>query len=389
MSRVDASNKSKAQIDTKLTNVIYQIEREKAMIKEANLRMTSIEERFTFIESEDKKIEPELESSSKLLNEKKSNSEDKQSRLLFMKNELQTLNARIDEISVDVNKNKKLREKMLQKKSRLVEIDGRLNIIIARLEERKASNINKINENNSSIEIMNKSLKENKEDLNSLAKHTCYSELDTEKILVEDLKTKSKNSSDQIELYQNTLDKVQKFANPYEDKYTMAVQLSNEDFAIADLIKNSQDFKIIGLVRDLLEYDDVYKKAVFAVAKDWLKCCIVPTANEMIRLASYIKERNLPRFKMISLELLDSVIREHVSVTDYDFIGNLADLVRSNIPNLVDLIFGNVIVVRNSKTAYEMSKHGYKCVTISGELFEPHASSLSLDFGSKDIRSYT
>ena len=101
---------------------------------------------------------------------------------------------------------------------------------------------------------------------------------------------------------------MQKFANPYEDKYTMAVQLSNEDFAIADLIKNSQDFKIIGLVRDLLEYDDVYKKAVFAVAKDWLKCCIVPTAKEMIRLASYIKEKNLPRFKMISLELLDSVI---------------------------------------------------------------------------------
>jgi len=383
MSRVDASNKSKAQIDTKLTNVIHQIEREKAMTKEANLRMTSIKERFTFIESEDKKIGPELESSSKLLNEKKSNSEDKRSRLLFMKNELQTLNARIDEISADVNKNKKLRERMLQKKSRLVEIDGRLNIIIARLEERKASNINKINENNSSIEIMSKSLKENKDDLNGLAKHTCYSELDTEKKLIEDLKTKSKNCSDQIELYQNTLDKVQKFANPYEDKYSMAVQLSNEDFAIADLIKNSQDFKIIGLVRDLLEYDDVYKKAVFAVAKDWLKCCIVPTAKEMIRLASYIKEKNLPRFKMISLELLDSVIREHVSVTDYDFIGNLADLVRSNIPNLVDLIVGNVIVVRNSKTAYEMSKHGYKCVTIAGELFEPHARSLSLDFGSK------
>ena len=72
MSQVDASNKSKAQIDTKLTNAIHQIEREKAIIKEANIRMTSIEERFTFIESEDKKIEPELESSSKLLHMRKS-----------------------------------------------------------------------------------------------------------------------------------------------------------------------------------------------------------------------------------------------------------------------------------------------------------------------------
>jgi chromosome segregation protein len=383
MNRVDASNKSKAMIDTKLTNVIHQIEREKAMIKEAKLRIKSIEERFTFIESEDKKIEPELESTSKLLNEKKSNSEEKRSHLLFMKNELQILNARIDEISTDVTKNKKLREMILQKKSRLSEIDSRLKVIIARLEEKKMFNINKINENKSSIEIMSKSLEGNKADLNRLDNHMCYSELDTQKKIIEDLRNKSKNSSDQIKVYQYTLDKVQNFAIPYEDKYTMAVQLSSEDFAIADLIKNSQDFKIIGLVRDLLDYDDVYKKAVFAVAKDWLKCCIVPTAKEMIRLASYIKERNLPCFKMISLELLDSVIREHISVTHYDFIGNLADLVRSNIPNLVDLIFGNVIVVRNSKTAYEMSKNGYKCVTISGELFEPHASSLSLDFGSK------
>ena len=38
------------------------------------------------------------------------------------------------------------------------------------------------------------------------------------------------------------------------------------------------------MVKDLLKYDDVYKKAVFAVAKDWMKCCIVPTAKEMIRL---------------------------------------------------------------------------------------------------------
>ena len=108
------------------------------------------------------------------------------------------------------------------------------------------------------------------------------------------------------------MDKAQKFASPYEDKYSMAVELSNEDFAIADLIKNSRDFKILGMVKDLLKYDDVYKKAVFAVAKDWMKCCIVPTAKEMIRLASYIKEKNLPRFKMISLEQLNSVNRGYV-----------------------------------------------------------------------------
>jgi len=383
MSQVDASNKSKAQVDTKLTSVIHQLEREKAIIKEARLRMTSIEERFTFTESEDKKIEPELENSSKLLHDRKVSSEDKRSNLALLKNELETLNIRIDEISGHVNKNKKLRERLLQKKTRLAEIEARLKIMIARLEERKNFNINKMSENSLSIQAISKSLREKEQKLNPLAKNTCYSELDTEKTLISDLKTRRKNYLHQIELYENTLDRVQKFAIPYEDKYTMAVELSNEDFAIADLIKNSQDFKILGMVKDLLKFDDVYKKAVFAVAKDWMKCCIVPTAKEMIRLASYIKEKNLPRFKIISIEQLESANREHVAIKGYDFIGNLADLVRSSIPNLVDLIFGNVFVVRNSKTAYDLSKDGYKSVTISGELFDPHASSLSLDFGSR------
>ena len=383
MSQVDASNKSKAQVDTKLTSVIHQLEREKAIIKEARLRMTSIEERFTFTESEVKKIEPELENSSKLLHDRKVSSEDKRSNLALLKNELETLNIRIDEISGHVNKNKKLRERLLQKKTRLAEIEARLKIMIARLEERKNFNINKMSENTLSIQTINRSLREKEQKLNPLAKNTCYYELDTEKKLISDLKTRRKNYLHQIELYENTLDRVQKFASPYEDKYTMAVELSNEDFAIADLIKNSQDFKILGMVKDLLKFDDVYKKAVFAVAKDWMKCCIVPTAKEMIRLASYIKEKNLPRFKIISIEQLESANREHVAIKGHDFIGNLADLVRSHIPNLVDLIFGNVFVVRNSKTAYDLSKDGYKSVTISGELFDPHASSLSLDFGSR------
>jgi len=383
MSQVDASNKSKAQIDTKLTNVIYQIERERAVIKEAQLRSTSIEERFTFIESEGKKIEIELEKSSKILLDKKSTIEDKRSDLLQLKNELETLNARIDEISGYVERNKKLREMLFQKKSRLVEISTRLNILIARLEEKKKFNINKLAENTSSIEIMKRSLDEKEENLKDLAMDTCYLELDSEKRLVNDLKNKSEIYSNEIEFYKNTVNKVQKFAMPYEEKYTMAVQLSNEDFAIADLIKNSQDFKIVGMVRDLIKYDDVYKKAVLAIAKDWMKCCIVPTVKEMIRLASYIKEKNLPRIKIISTESLNSVHKENVPLKNYDFIGNLADLVQSSIPNLADFIFGNIFVVRNSKTAYQLSKRGYKCVTVGGELFEPHASSLSLDFGSK------
>ena len=383
MNQVDASNKSRAQIDTKLSEVVYNIERDKAIIKEARIRLKFIEDRFTFIDSESKKIEAEFGNSSDTLHQKKNLSQEKQSHLAQLKGELQILNSRIDEISDRVDKNRKWKEALLHKKSTLVEIGSRLNIIIARLEEQKKFIINKVEENTSKVESMSRTLGEKESELKILSSDSCYSELDTERKLLDGLKQKSQIFSNEIGVYENTISKVKKFAVPYEEKYAMAVDLSNEDFAIADLTRNSQDFKIVGMVRDLLKYDDVYKKSVFAVAKDWMKCCIVPNVEEMIRLATYIKEKNLPRFKIISSEILSSVSREIVELKGYDYIGNLADLVNSSVPNLVDFIFGNVYVVRNSKTAYQLSKQGYKCVTIAGELFEPHANSLSLDFGSK------
>ncbi len=383
MNQVDMSNKSRAQIDTKLSDVVYNIERDKAIIKEARSRLAIIEERFSFIESEGKNIEVEFGNLSQTLVEKKNLSEEKQSNLTQMKDELQVLNSRIDEMSKHADKNRKLKEALSNKKSKLVEIGSQLNILIARLEERKKFNINKTDENNLLIENMKRTLGEKEAELQILNSETYYSSLDKERKFLDELKQKSQLYFNEIGVYESTLNKVKKFVVPYEEKYAMAVHLSNEDFAIADLTRNSQDFKIIGLVRDLLKYDDVYKKAVFAVAKDWMKCCIVPTIEEMIRLATYIKEKNLPRFKIISSELLNSVNRERVELKGYDYIGNLADLVGSNVPNLVDFIFENIYVVRNSKTAYQLSKQGYKCVTIAGELFEPHANSLSLDFGSK------
>ncbi|HKX21007.1 MAG TPA: AAA family ATPase, partial [Nitrososphaeraceae archaeon] len=383
MNQVDVSNKSKAQMDTKLTSVIYQVEREKAVIKEANLRLSSIEERFTFIESESKKIELEIENSSKSLFDKNSIINEKRSGLVELKNKLGDLNIRIDEISVHAERNKKLREFFFKKKSRLVEINSRVNILVAKMEEKKKLYVNNMDENNLAINVMRKSLSEKEVNLNNTSTKLRYSKVDTEKKFLNDLQNKSKIYSSEIDQHNDTVTKVQKFAMPYEEKFSVALELSNEDFAIADLMKHSHDFKIIGIVRDLIRYDEVYKNAVFAVGKNWMKCCIVPSVKEMIRIATYIKEKNLPHFKIISLEMLKSRDKKRVALSNYDFIGNLADLVQSSVPDLADFIFRNVLVVRNSRSAYDLAKLGYRCVTIAGELFEPHANAISLDFDSK------
>lgn len=137
--------------------------------------MASLEERLSFIQSEGKKIEIELENSSKVLLDKKSITEKKRYYLAQLKNDLETLNIRIDEISGHVDTNRKLLDRLFQKKSRLVEISSRLNILIARLQEQKKFYINKINENNPAIEIMKRSLNHKEANLKHSAMHTCYS----------------------------------------------------------------------------------------------------------------------------------------------------------------------------------------------------------------------
>ena len=126
------------------------------------------------------------------------------------------------------------------------------------------------------------------------------------------------------------------------------------------------------------------KKSVFAAASDWMKACVVYSIKDMIELASYLKERNIPRLRIIPLELVINAEKIRLAENDHNIIGNLADFVQSSsIKNLPTYLFGSVILVRTASKAYELSQEGYRTVTIDGELFEPRARSMLLDFGSK------
>ena len=115
-----------------------------------------------------------------------------------------------------------------------------------------------------------------------------------------------------------------------------------------------------------------------------MKACVVYSIKDMIELASYLKERNIPRLRIIPLELVKNAEKIRLAENDHNIIGNLADFVQSSsIKNLPTYLFGNIILVRTASKAYDLSQEGYRTVTVDGELFEPRARSMLLDFGSK------
>ena len=64
------------------------------------------------------------------------------------------------------------------------------------------------------------------------------------------------------------------------------------------------------------------------------------------------------------------------------YLGVLSDFIYCNIKNLPEFLFGNTILTKNPLTAYILSKHGHKAVSVTGEIFFPHLSVMQFDYGS-------
>jgi len=46
----------------------------------------------------------------------------------------------------------------------------------------------------------------------------------------------------------------------------------------------------------------------------------------------------------------------------------------------VEFVFGNVILTSSAKTAFLLSRNGYRCVTLLGDIFEPKGSALETGY---------
>jgi chromosome segregation protein len=179
--------------------------------------------------------------------------------------------------------------------------------------------------------------------------------------------------------------KAEKLATKFEERASVAKNAMNEDLAIAELMKDGENFGILGLVHDLVKWDANYERAVLAAGSEWMKAFVVRDIQAMILMASYAKERRLPRLRIIPLDVLTRYkTKSEMPRDDVNIIGRLSDFVYSDYNrNLPLLLFSETILTRNSSSAYMLARLGYRAVSVEGELFEPSGGSMSLDFGSR------
>ena len=385
MDEVNAYNKSKSEIETKLSMHRQKFDEADSLIKTSTNRLTEID---TNLPSH--KIDLEN------LQIQKSFSE---SQISYFKTEINDI--RETEKSFD-EKTKNLRiqkTEAMRKQSQVITQKRDVDQKIQRLTDKITATKLAVGEFESASTNGKEKLSSNQEKFNSLV--NSLDTLEKQKIKLERIIENHKHSISEINLrikkftddkkrsehdiheLSELIDASSKGANKYETKIKFAKGIMHEDYSISKLKHSTQDLGIEGLVYEILSWDKKYERASLAVCSNWIKAVVVKDFESLISLAEFVTDKKLPKLKIIPLESIPQVKIECPKQTGV--LGILSDYVKceSKFSSLKNFLFGNVVLVESRNIAINLSKSGFKTITLSGEYFEAKTTSVVIDNNSK------
>jgi chromosome segregation protein len=378
------SNKEKKEIEIRLSSVIYKYERTNAIIKESQyyLNQTNQKEKNNSLEQQMQyqKLKEYEEQSSLIKNKidlEEKNLEEVEKNLEEVEEEVERRN---ELISNEINRKNSMEIRL----KKLIRIKGEFEVNIVRNEEKIKNLSDKIRGNDRLIIELLIESKENEEkisDLNTDIKNV-YTNVTNLSNNIYKIDTKYRKLSGELEVSKKTIDNAEKTILKYDEKMKLAKNILTEDYAIATLLKDFKNLDIIGYVFNLLKWNEKYQKAIIASGNEWMKSIVVKDIKSMVILAEFSKNNGIPFLKIIPIELLDGEKIKKIP-DDPSILGVLSEFVYCEINNLSEFLFGNIILTKNPVTAYILSKHGYKAVSITGEIFFPNLSLMQFDYGSK------
>lgn len=386
---VDAANKIKAKIESRLANIVFEAERKKALLKESEQRINYLEKRIPVLKTERHSFYEKIVIGESNLQRIDQKIQDKKESLSGLKTELDGANSKIDEVTTKTNLLRETISKLEHKYKKLQNIRNNIEVLKTRLEEKLRMNEERCREYIEKSSRLSERIQKDRKSLNTLkeARDMEKASLESMMMLQRDLKKIELSHEKGISKSVKVLSRAEYTTSRYEAETTIARDIMNEDIAIADLRTKYNAFEIKGLVHELLKWDVAYERAILAAGSDWMKAFVVDNVRSMLSVIKYAKSRRLPRFRIIPLSVLNPtqkyVMKEKDRRNITGIIGNLADFIQSDYSNLVKFIFGTTFIVRTPSLAYLLAKRGYRVVSISGELFEPDITSMAVDFGSK------
>ncbi|HJU58563.1 MAG TPA: chromosome segregation SMC family protein [Nitrososphaeraceae archaeon] len=394
---VDKINKEKADISNRISSIVYDVEKSKAILKELVSRIEQINQKIKInnnTETESGKkvnnflsIISILEKDVEILNKRKNGHI----------NELNSLHKSILNQS-SLNQQTEIRsQKINHRLSKITSLNNKFELDILKIQENKKIIKNNLRDTNFKIKNLKSKILTISTELQN--KNDTLEELKIKQEKVNKtlvlMEAKVKEFNDYIEQSTNILNNSDTESFKIYEKNRILTDSMYEDLTISEIIKNNNQLPtIVGVVLDLIKWDKNYHRPVMAVGAEWMKAIVVNNVQDMIQIAEFAKLKKLPRLKIIPLDIIELVIAadkvaEDIANENISIIGNLSNFVMSDYEKLVNFIFGNTIVVRTASEAYNISLKGYRAVSIDGELFELESKSLLIDYNSTIINFVT
>ena len=385
LDETNSYNQSKSKIDTALSGVKQSFDAAESSIITNNKRLTQINSRIpeltpllSTLDDERSSLELQIGNKKKLINslrEKKKEIDDISETITSRRSEILKKQSSISGQKREVdNKISNLTNKITHVKL----LVGKLDSEITDIDEKLTANTSKhqgITSNQNYLQKQKTKLER------AIINHK--QTIDEVKKRIKIHEEKKHRLENEISELSSLIDASSKGANKYETKIKFVKGIMHEDYSISKLKHDAENLGIQGLVYEILSWNKKYERAVLAVSSDWIKAVVVKNFEALISLAESVREKKLPKLKIIPLEAIPDVRLNPPD--DSAVIGVLSDYVScdTKFNPLKTFLFGNILLVDSRNAAIKISKLGYKTITLEGEFYEAKASAVVIDINSK------
>lgn len=385
MKEVNEFNQAKASIDSELSNAMHKFEEINSTVATKKKRLVQIETRFPQITEEIEQIQQQRGTIESEISQQTESIEKTDVDKKKINDELQVMDSALEKVAAEQSHAASQKHEIDEKIKKLTGDLHDAQLSLKKFESEKNDLEKKITENtnkNSDIKNEQQNLEKSRQKLETTISHhiDAITELKSRILDFTSKRSKSEKDVDDLSLI---LEKSSKAATHFETKIKFVKGAMHEDYTVAKLKEDAEQLGIMGLVYEMISWDKQYERAVMATSSDWIKAIVVKDFTTLINVAEFAKHKQLPKLKIIPLEAIPKFKLEPPK--ENGVIGILSDYVKcdSKFIPIKKFLFGNVVLTESKEAAHNVSKAGYKAVSIGGAFFEAKSSAVIIDINSK------
>jgi chromosome segregation protein len=383
LSSVSDPSKTFVNYEMELASTYSKIEETSSQIKSLEERNLEIEQDLSTLttmlsglEVEKANLSQNLE---RLKNEVKLKETERQSILQKIKNvtaEVNEVNKRLSRIKSQklkadskVKKIDILLERSKAKKEKIVPIHTKLSYKFKLLESKQNSFSTVLNELRQSLSNLDNLLQAESTEVVSLSKS------------YEEIEKRRRAMLDAIKSSIETLEKVESSIVKAEAVQRMAEELLDIEGLerLVTFAKTGAVEGCVGLVKELISFEERYAKPVKSVCGLWLNAIVVRDRDSLNKLIDAAQRVGAKHFNMITL----SEIKPRQlppPPQEPGILGYLSSFVNGEYDVLKSFLFQDTLLVEDASVALKCSSEGFKCVTLDGAVYEAYGSGYASGF---------